>query len=107
MSARTENAARGLAMQGIDPAQGRASTGSKFRDAQRDESVKAAKADILLDEIARRERIEALGRRRSTRRSTRLAERLQQAGGSAAPRRWRKRAISRPLRARIREEQDP
>ena len=32
----------------------------QYREAQREESVKAAKADILLDEIARREGIEVL-----------------------------------------------
>lgn len=58
MNARAENAARGLAMQGIDPR----TIGvdwRQYRDGQRDESVKAAKADILLDELARREGIEA------------------------------------------------
>jgi trigger factor len=30
----------------------------KYREAQREDSLKAAKADILLDEIARRERID-------------------------------------------------
>ena len=31
----------------------------RYRDAQREDSISAAKADILLDEIARREGIEA------------------------------------------------
>ena len=35
----------------------------EYREAQREDSVKAAKADILLDEIARREGIEVLRRR--------------------------------------------
>jgi trigger factor len=59
MTARTENLARGLAYQGIDPRK----VGVNWRDyreSTRDDSVKAAKADILLDEIARREGIEAL-----------------------------------------------
>jgi len=59
MSARTENAARGLALQGIDPSK-LGMDWRQYRDTQREESVKAAKADILLDEIARREGIEAL-----------------------------------------------
>ena len=62
MSARTENAARGLALQGIDPTK----IGVNWRDyreTQREDSVAAAKADILLDEIARREGIETRGRR--------------------------------------------
>ena len=57
MSARTENAARGLALQGIDPTK----IGVNWRDYrenQREDSVQAAKADILLDEIARREGLE-------------------------------------------------
>jgi len=33
---------------------------NEYRDAQREDSVKAAKADILLDQIARREGIEVL-----------------------------------------------
>lgn len=59
MTARTETLARGLAYQGIDPRR----VGVNWRDyreSTREESVKAAKADILLDEIARREGIEAL-----------------------------------------------
>jgi trigger factor len=59
MTARTENLARGLAYQGIDPRK----VGVNWRDyreSTREDSVKAAKADVLLDEIARREGIEAL-----------------------------------------------
>ncbi len=59
MTARTENAARGLAFQGIDPRKVGVDW-NEYRDAQREDSVKAAKADILLDEIARREGIEVL-----------------------------------------------
>jgi trigger factor len=57
MSARTESLARGLAYQGIDPRK----VGVNWRDyreSTREESVKAAKADVLLDEIARREGLE-------------------------------------------------
>ncbi len=59
MTARTETLARGLAYQGIDPRK----VGVNWRDyreSTREESVKAAKADILLDEIAKREGIETL-----------------------------------------------
>jgi trigger factor len=59
MLARTENAARGLAAAGIDPSRAGVDW-QKYRDAQREESVGSAKADILLDEIARREGIEVL-----------------------------------------------
>jgi len=58
MTVRTENLARGLAYQGIDPRK----VGVNWRDyreSTREDSVKAAKADVLLDEIARREGIEA------------------------------------------------
>jgi trigger factor len=57
MSARTEDMARGLAMRGVDPSKINFDW-RKFRDAQRDESVKAAKADILLHEIAKKENVE-------------------------------------------------
>jgi trigger factor len=59
MSARTESLARGLAYQGIDPR--RAGVDWKqYRDSTREDSVKAARADILLDEIARREGVSVL-----------------------------------------------
>jgi trigger factor len=58
MSARTESAARSLAFQGIDPTKV-GMDWKQYREAQREEAVKGAKADILLDEIARREGIEA------------------------------------------------
>jgi trigger factor len=59
MTVRTETIARGLAYQGIDPRK----VGVNWRDyreSTREDSVKAARADILLDEIARREGVEAL-----------------------------------------------
>jgi trigger factor len=59
MTARTENLARGLAHQGIDPRK-LSVNWRDYRESTRDDSVKAAKADVLLDEIARREGIEAL-----------------------------------------------
>lgn len=58
MTARTENLARGLAHQGIDPRK-LSVNWRDYRESTRDDSVKAAKADVLLDEIARREGIEA------------------------------------------------
>jgi trigger factor len=45
MNARTENAARGLAYQGIDPSK-LGMDWKQYRESQRDESVKAARADI-------------------------------------------------------------
>jgi len=59
MTARTENLARGLAYQGIDPRK-LSVNWREYRESTRDDSVKAAKADVLLDEIARREGIEAM-----------------------------------------------
>ncbi len=57
MSARTENLARGLAYQGIDPRKVGVNW-NDYRESTRDDSVKAARADILLDEIARREGVQ-------------------------------------------------
>jgi trigger factor len=57
MSARTENAARSLLMQGIDPRTANVDW-AKYRESQREQAVQAAKADIILDEIASREKIE-------------------------------------------------
>lgn len=59
MTARTENIARGLAYRGIDPRKVGVNW-NEYRESTRDDSVKAARADILLDEIARREGIEPL-----------------------------------------------
>jgi trigger factor len=56
MASRTRQAAEGLAMQGIDPRKAGLDW-KQFHDAQRDAAVRAARADILLDEIARREKI--------------------------------------------------
>jgi trigger factor len=59
MTARAESVARGLAYQGIDPRKVGVNW-REYRESTREDSVKAARADILLDEIARREGIEAL-----------------------------------------------
>ncbi len=59
MTARTENLARGLAYQGIDPRKV-GMNWNEYRESTRDDSLKAARADILLDEIARREGIQVL-----------------------------------------------
>jgi len=58
MTARTENLARGLAYQGIDPRKVGVNW-REYRESTRDDSVKAARADILLDEIGKREGVEA------------------------------------------------
>jgi len=59
MTARTENLARGLAYQGIDPRKVGVNW-NDYRESTREDSVRAARADILLDEIARREGIQVL-----------------------------------------------
>jgi trigger factor len=101
MNARTESAARGLAYQGVDPTK-LGMDWKKYREEQRDDSVKAAKADILLDEIARREGLEAseaevdaeLGR---------YAESLKKSKESVRARMEKEGDIP-AVRARIREE---
>ena len=59
MSARTENLARGLAYQGIDPRKVGVDW-KQYRESTREDSMKAARADILLDEIGRREGVSVL-----------------------------------------------
>jgi trigger factor len=101
MSARTENAARGLALQGIDPTK----IGVDWRDYrehQRADSVQAAKADILLDEIARREGIE-VGEAELEAEVGRLAERTKQPKEKLRARMEKEGDLS-ALRARLREE---
>ena len=101
MNARTENAARGLALQGIDPTK-LSMDWKGYRDSQRDESVKAAKADVLLDEIARREGIEALDAEVDSE-VARLAARLRKSKESVRLS-MEKEGDLPALRARIREE---
>ncbi len=101
MNARTENAARGLAMQGVDPSKiGMDWKG--YRDSQREESVKAAKADVLLDEIARREGVEALDGEVDAE-LARLAERMKKSK-EAVRLAMEKEGDLPALRARIRED---
>ena len=59
MNARAENLVRGLAYQGIDP-RAMNLNWHQVRESTREESVKAARADVLLNEIAQRERVEVL-----------------------------------------------
>jgi trigger factor len=101
MMARTENAARSLALQGVDPTKAGVDW-KKFRDAQREESVKAAKADILLDEIARREGVEVLDGELDAE-VGRYAERLKKTKESVRSR-MEKEGDLGALRARIRED---
>jgi trigger factor len=101
MMARTENAARGLALQGIDPTKV-GMDWREYRDAQREESLKAAKADILLDEIARREGLEVLDAEIDAEVS-RFAERMRRPKETVRKQMEQNGDLS-ALRARIREE---
>ncbi|MGE0454630.1 MAG: trigger factor [Vicinamibacteria bacterium] len=56
MDSRLENAVRGLAVQGIDPSKAGVDW-RQYRDGQRESATRAVRADILLDEIARRESV--------------------------------------------------
>jgi trigger factor len=101
MTARAENAARGLALQGIDP--GKAGVDWKgYREAQRGDALKAAKADVLLDEIARRENLE-VSEAELDAELARLAERMRKPK-EAVRRSMEKEGDLDALRLRIREE---
>jgi len=101
MNARTESAARGLAYQGVDPTKV-GMDWKKYREEQREEAVKAAKADILLDEIARREGVEASEAELDAE-IGRYAEGLKKSKESVRAR-MEKEGDLQALRARIREE---
>jgi trigger factor len=101
MLARTRGAAEGLAMQGVDPRKSGIDW-KQFHDSQREAAVRGAKADILLDEIARREGI-VVGDAEVEAEVTRLAERMKR------PRESVRQAMEKEgeltaLRARLREE---
>jgi trigger factor len=101
MNARTESAARGLAYQGVDPTK-LGMDWKKYREEQRDDSVKAAKADILLDEIARREGVE-VSEAELDAEVSRYADSLKKSKESVRAR-MEKDGDMGALRARIREE---
>ena len=101
MSARTESAARGLLYQGVDPSKAGVDW-KNYREAQRDDSVKAAKADVLLDEIARREGVE-VPEADVDAEVARLAERLRKPKETLR-RQMEKEGDLAALRARIRED---
>lgn len=101
MSARTESAARNLAYQGVDPTK-IGMDWKRYRESQRDDSVKAAKGDILLDEVARREGIDALDAELDAE-ILRMAERLKKSKEALRVQMEKEGDIA-ALRARIREE---
>jgi trigger factor len=101
MLARTRGAAENLAMQGVDPRKANIDW-KQFHEGQREAAVRGAKADILLDEIARREGI-SIGDAEVEAEITRLAERM------GRPREKVRLAMEKEgeiaaLKARLREE---
>jgi trigger factor len=75
MTQRAENLAHGLAQQGLDPRKVGVDW-REYRESQRNESVMAARADVLLDQIAEREHVKVLDAEVQAE-VTRLAERLE------------------------------
>lgn len=101
MDARTEGIVRDLAWQGIDPREARVDW-KRVRESQREGALKAAKAELLLDEIARRENVEVPPAEVDAELS-RYAERLRKPLESIKRQMEKEGALS-ALRARIREE---
>jgi trigger factor len=101
MNARTENVARGLAMQGIDPSKVDMDW-RRYRESQRDDSVKAARADILLDGIARQEKVNVSDAELDVE-LDRLAARLKKSREALKAQMTKENDLA-SLRARMREE---
>lgn len=101
LDARLESAVRDLAYQGIDPRKAEVDW-KAVREGQREGAVKAAKAEILLDEIARREGVEALAAEIDAE-VARYAERMRKSAESIKRQMEKEGALS-ALAARIREE---
>jgi trigger factor len=101
LDARLEAAVRDLAYRGIDPRQADVNW-KEVREGQRESALKAAKAEILLDEIARRENVEALPAEVDAE-VARYAERMRKPVESVRRQMDKEGALS-ALRARIREE---
>jgi trigger factor len=101
MNARMENAVRSLAMQGVDPR----TTGidwKEYRESQRTESREAARADILLDALARKEKVEVTEEEVDAE-LERYAERVRKPK-EAVRAKMEKEGDLAGLRARIRED---
>jgi trigger factor len=101
MSARTQNVATTLALQGVDPRHVGIDW-REFRSAQRDEATKAAKAEVLLREIMSRERVEVEDAELEAE-IGRIAERRKRPRESVRVRLEKDGEIE-ALRARIRED---
>jgi trigger factor len=101
LDARIEGAVRDLAYQGIDPRQAKVDW-KALRESQREGAVKSAKAEILLDEIAQREKVDATPAELEAE-VARLAQRMRKPAESLR-RQMEKEGTLSSLRARIREE---
>jgi trigger factor len=101
LDARLEAAVRDLAYQGVDPRQADVDW-KAVREGQRESAVKAAKAEILIDEIARRENVDVLPAEIDAE-VARYAERMRKPAESVKRQMEKEGALS-ALRARIREE---
>jgi trigger factor len=101
LDARLESAVRDLAYQGVDPRKAEVDW-KAVREGQREGAVKAAKAEILLDEVARREGVEALAAEIDAE-VARYAERMRKSAESIKRQMEKEGALS-ALAARIREE---
>jgi trigger factor len=101
MIARTRGAAEGLAMQGIDPRKAGVDW-KEFHDAQREAAVRSARADILLDEIARREGV-TVGDAELEAEVARIAERMKRPKESVRQAMEKEGELT-ALKARLREE---
>jgi trigger factor len=101
MSVRTQSVATTLALQGVDP-RNAGIDWREFRDAQRDEAVNNAKAEVLLREIMAREGVEVRDEEVEAE-ITRIAERRQRPRESVRARLQKDGEIE-SLRARIRED---
>jgi trigger factor len=101
MTAHAESLARGLAYRGVDPRKVGVNW-REYRESTREDSVKAAKADILLDEIAQREGLEVT----EADLDAELGRLAARAGKSkeAVRRQMEKERELATLRGRIREE---
>jgi trigger factor len=101
MSVRTQSVATTLALQGVDP-RNAGIDWREFRNAQRDEAVNNAKAEVLLREIMAREGVEVRDEEVEAE-ITRIAERRQRPRESVRARLQKDGEIE-SLRARIRED---
>jgi trigger factor len=101
LDARLEAAVRDLAYQGVDPRKADVDW-KAVREGQREAAVKGARAEILIDEIARREGVDALPAEVDAE-IARYAERVRKPVEAVRRQMDKEGAIS-ALRARIREE---